>query len=228
MATEKSQVPPDDRLTRAIKRLWPRGGEKSRARLQQDIESHLQRSRSAFPEDQERQRRYSGEAKANYLLSYFRSEKTRQQQSLLQSLRTLQEVATAFKNGDVKAIHKLGPAGARAHSLLHKALTSLTTKRSFEATVNDAGLVLMPTTAESKAALAILLLDRTNCLTRLRKCRHCGEMFYARFPQQKFCSDPMKECQWNHYHTPEWRKRNRERNRRHQSEYRKRNPGRRR
>jgi len=228
MANEIRQVPRNVQLASQLKLLCPRMGEKARARLQQEIESASQRKESAFPEDQGRKRRYPGEAKANYLLSYFRSKKTRQQQLLMRSLRSLREVEAAFKNGDVKAIHKLGPAGARAHSLLNKALARLTRKQPFEATVNDAGLVLIPTTAESKAALAILLLNRSKRLNRLRKCLHCGEMFYARFPQQLFCGDAEKKCQWKHYHTPEWRKRNRDRNRRDQSEYRKRNQGRRR
>jgi hypothetical protein len=88
------------------------------------------------------------------------------------------------------------------------------------------GFVMVETTERIDALLGLLELFGRRRLNRLRRCRHCSAWFYARFKHENFCIDPEKRCQWNHYHTPEWRKRNRERNRRQQREWRKRNFGR--
>lgn len=90
------------------------------------------------------------------------------------------------------------------------------------------GWVPRPTSDEGKAALAFLVLSDESRSSRVRRCLHCGTWFYARQERQRFCSDRAKRCQWKHYHSPEWRKRNREPNRKHQREYRERLYGKRR
>jgi hypothetical protein len=94
--------------------------------------------------------------------------------------------------------------------------------------VTEDGLVIPPTSDEGKAALAAILLYRQIRLHRIRQCLHCGTWFYAHLERQAFCSDKAKRCQWKHYHSPEWRKRNRKRNRKHQRAYRERLFGKRR
>jgi hypothetical protein len=83
--------------------------------------------------------------------------------------------------------------------------------------IHERGLVIEPSTTRGKDAFALLSLGAKGKLNRVRKCAHCKGFFYARFNHQWFCS---KKCQWDHYHTPEWRKENRKRNRRHQRTYR--------
>lgn len=90
------------------------------------------------------------------------------------------------------------------------------------AKLTNEGLVIPPDSAEGKAALAALLLERDRRLLRLRHCLNCSDWFYARFERQLFCSNPQKNCQWNHYHSPQWRKKHREQNRKHQRAYRQR------
>jgi hypothetical protein len=89
--------------------------------------------------------------------------------------------------------------------------------------VRGDGLLVQPTRAEGISALALLSLSvRYRRLTRIRPCLHCGSVFYARFDHQQFCPDPEKKCQWHHYHSPEWRKKHRERTKQLQKEYRER------
>ena len=83
--------------------------------------------------------------------------------------------------------------------------------------IHEKGLVIEPSTPRGKDAFALLSLGAKGKLNRIRKCSHCKKLLYARFNHQWFCS---KKCQWDHYHSPEWRKQNRERNRRHQRRYR--------
>ena len=92
----------------------------------------------------------------------------------------------------------------------------------------EGGLAIRPTSDEGKAALAALILADESRLSRIRPCLHCRTWFYARQERQRFCSDRAKRCQWKHYHSPEWRKRNREQNRKHQRAYRERLFGKRR
>ena len=94
--------------------------------------------------------------------------------------------------------------------------------------VTEDGLVIPPTSDEGKAALAAILLYRQIRLSCIRQCLHCGTWFYAHLERQRFCSDRAKRCQWKHYHSLEWRKQNRERNRKHQRAYRERLFGKRR
>src|ERR1700735_427559 len=79
--------------------------------------------------------------------------------------------------------------------------------------IHEKGLVIEPSTTRGKDAFALLSLGAKGQLNRVRKCGHCKRFLYARFNHQWFCS---KKCQWDHYHTPEWRKENRELNRRDQ------------
>lgn len=71
--------------------------------------------------------------------------------------------------------------------------------------------------SELMAKFAMFLLYQQGRIARIRQCLHCRSWFYARFEHKRFCS---KRCQFAHYHTPEWRKKNRERNRKHQRAYR--------
>jgi hypothetical protein len=180
--------------------------------------------RSAFsgPEG-EAKRRYPGEAKAHYLLSYLASKGTKQRESLLASLKLLQILEA--KGRDLKA-----GTFTRSIRLVYPFLMSAikTSKRSKVVDIHEAGLVVQPTTPASKAALAILLLAEQRKLGRIRRCLHCHAWFYARFKHQKFCNDANKNCQFDHYHTSEWRKQHREQNRRHQAEFRARTFGKRR
>jgi hypothetical protein len=83
--------------------------------------------------------------------------------------------------------------------------------------IHEKGLVIQPTTTRGKDAFALLSLGAKGKLNRIRKCTHCKRHLYARFNHQWFCS---KKCQWDHYHSPEWRRQNRESNKRHQRNYR--------
>jgi hypothetical protein len=88
------------------------------------------------------------------------------------------------------------------------------------------GLVVSSGTLRIHALLGLLELFKRGRLHRLRLCRHCQAWFYACSERQFFCNHPEKRCQWKHYHTPQWRKKNRERNRVLQRDYRARNSGR--
>lgn len=86
--------------------------------------------------------------------------------------------------------------------------------------VHESGLILRPTSERGQNALAVLVLDQMGMLGRMRQCAHCSTWFFARFKHQRFCVRPDLRCQWNHYHSPEWRRKNRARNRYHQTAYR--------
>jgi hypothetical protein len=83
--------------------------------------------------------------------------------------------------------------------------------------IHEKGLVIQPTTTRGKDAFALLSLGAKGKLNRVRRCSRCKDLFFARFSHQWFCS---KKCQWDHYHSPEWRRQNRERNKGHQRSYR--------
>jgi len=171
-------------------------------------------------------RSYPGEAEARSLVRYLEStpRDSRQNDVIYRSLWTLQRTEEALvkqkKNKRpslLKGLRTVIPAG-NAISALGKLMSGR--KRVVGFTKN--GLVVQPVTLQGIAALGMMLLARENRLGRLKHCLHCGAWFYARFKHQSFCSDQEKRCQWNHYHTPEWRKRNRKRNRKHQRELRER------
>jgi hypothetical protein len=162
-------------------------------------------------------RRYPGQGEAAYLLKYL-SENPRNAKRLLKSISILQKLEEARRNKDVGAVHELRRDLATAYNPLIHAIN----KRRIEVGVQAEGLVVRPETPAGDAALAVLLLEKLGRLHRLRHCRHCGALFYARFKHQWFCPDPAKKCQWNHYHTSEWRRQHRERNKKNQQAYRER------
>jgi hypothetical protein len=86
----------------------------------------------------------------------------------------------------------------------------------------EVGFVFYPTTPEGRAARAVAVLEAKRRTDRIKQCLHCKTWFYARFKHQQFCPDPKKKCQFNHYHSPEWRKKHRERTKQLQKEYRER------
>ena len=86
-------------------------------------------------------------------------------------------------------------------------------------------VLAQPVSLRGKACFAVAQLLSEGNLGRIRLCRHCKKLFYGRFKHQAFCT---KTCQEADYHTPEWRKKNRERNKRHQREWRERLFGKRR
>jgi hypothetical protein len=179
-----------------------------------------------FPPVVGTKRKYPGDTAGAYLCEFLKtvSRFPTQEKVFLTSLRTLQRLEQAVMNRDVLAVHRIRKKGLYP---AYDRLTEMVNRRKWAAGVTEDGVVFRPKTAEGKAALAIFLLEKQRRLNRMRKCLHCGAWFYARFSQQQFCRDPQTKCQWKHYHTPEWRKKHREQNRKHQSEYRKRNPGRR-
>jgi len=166
--------------------------------------------------------RYQGECLALWLNHESR---TTQRTLLLTSVRVLQEMVRAKKNRDVTAIDRLrkrrkGLNFAYEYLLSVVAAGAKRTER-FKG-VHEEGLIFAPSTGDGEAALAALILEKENKIDQIKQCLHCKQWFYALFKHQRFCNDFEKKCQWNHYHTPEWRKKHREQNRKHQKEYRKR------
>lgn len=145
---------------------------------------------------------------------------------LLPSIRVLQQIAAEDrKNRDVSAIDRLRKNKKGfdfAYGYLTRAAMRGTKRKWFLAGVHENGLIVSPGTSEGEAAWVALLLDKKDRIDRVKQCIVCRSWFYARFKHQRFCNDPVKQCQWKHYHTAEWRKQHRERNRKHQQEYRER------
>lgn len=151
-------------------------------------------------------RLYPGENEANFVLSY------------LESLAKSSSRQTAFV--------KLLRSRPFDEGAVLRRLVNATNGGKWAFDIGAEGIVLLPTEPEGIAAMGLLVLSRRRSLNRIRECRHCKSWFYARFKHQRFCTDQEKKCQWNYYHTPKWRKRNRKRNLEHQRAYRERNPGR--
>ncbi len=122
----------------------------------------------------------------------------------------------------VKSPAELSELVRRAHGNPHRELEKELRKGKMMSFGASGSVGIEPVTPRGKAIFAVWKLILQGRIRRIRQCRHCGALFYARFEHQKFCSNPKTKCQWNHYHTSEWRKRHRERNRKHQQEYRKR------
>jgi hypothetical protein len=165
--------------------------------------------------------RWQGECLAERLN---RRPSTTKENRLLTSVRILQEVARAMKNRDISAIDKLRKRKKGlnfAYDYLGSAAIAGKGKHRI-GEVHEHGLTVRPSTDEGHAALAALVLEKENKIDRIKQCLNCKDWFYAIFKHQRFCNYPGKNCQWNHYHTPEWRKKHREQNRRHQAEWRKR------
>jgi hypothetical protein len=145
-------------------------------------------------------RRYPGELEAVYLLFYISTLPPRKREAFLKLLHPPVESNAAMVN-----IEKQIKGGNWACNFAKE------------------GLVLLPTTNEGVASLGIFLLQAKGLLKRLRNCRNCGTLFFARSKRQAYCRDRNKKCQWNHYHSPQWRKKNRKRNRAYYKKYRKAN-----
>lgn len=163
-----------------------------------------------------------GDCVAEYLnhLSSVRAKQHR----FRQSLNVFWEVEQAVNDRDLRAIDLLAKKrrGLKFAYDYVVAAAKPTRLKQLRFKFHNEGLVLQPVTPEGRAAVALLLLHRKYRLDRIRQCPHCRTWFYARFNHQRFCNNPAKKCQWNHYHTPEWRKQHREQNRKHQAQYRKR------
>ncbi len=104
----------------------------------------------------------------------------------------------------------------------HRAVLAAMRQCSWAFDMQASGFMFYPITPEGRAAHSFLVLYANRRIKRVRQCHHCKTWFYARFKHQLFCPNAKKKCQWHHYHTPEWRKKHRERTKRLQKEYRER------
>jgi hypothetical protein len=167
-------------------------------------------------------RRYPGEAEAFHVLGQFirweRPPRGKKIKELLKAFRILRDYEEIGRTGSTRAVVK----GARVRSAWDKLERAILSDRVFAVGPTEKGLVVEPVTEIGRTAFGLLSLAAQQRLARLRQCLHCRWWFYARFKHQRFCNDPAGKCQWNHYHTPEWRRQHREQNRKHQREYRKR------
>lgn len=174
-----------------------------RRALEKDLAERLDaEGYPVFLKAQTGERHYPGEAEGLHLISEIKASRGPKKEALLRSLGILTNNSRAE-----------GECARLRRTVLSAGLTLGLARQ---------GLVVQPVTNEGRTAFALLSLFEQKRLSRLRRCLHCREWFFARFKHQQFCWNPVSKCQWNHYHTPEWRKRNRERNRRHQRAYRKR------
>jgi hypothetical protein len=162
-------------------------------------------------------RKYPGEKEAEYLLAYLRQRRrfSAERAAFLKAFRAWGRVVQAK---DIDALKRLG---RRRILNPYYAITRMVGKRMVTVGVGADGLVVQPKSLMGKAAVAVFALSKHLRFDRIRQCIHCGEWFFARFKSQKFCNDPRKKCRWKHNHSPEWRKRNRERNKLYQRKYRK-------
>src|ERR1700720_4410075 len=183
--------------------------------------AEIEEKRHPFREVPGGKRRYPGESAGRYLAGRLNeiSQLRPKRRPLLESLRLFHSFAKAAKKGPVD-VRKHAKRLLRTTGYLFESALNESSVKDREMSIHEDGIIVHPGTAESKAALAVLVLEKTRRLERIKRCLRCKSWFYARFKHQKFCSDPKKKCQWDHYHSPEWRKQNRERNRRHQRRYR--------
>jgi len=176
-------------------------------------------------------RSYPGQAEGDRVTEYLNrlSRVDAKQHPFVRSLSILKQFAQAARNRDKAAVDRLGKVGGDAYIAFNSLISAAKPKRLSQLRVNvhKEGLLLQPATPEGEAAVALLVLVQKARTDRIRRCPRCRAWFYARFKHQQFCRDPKTKCQWSHYHSPEWRKKNRERNKKHQSDYRVRNPSRR-
>jgi hypothetical protein len=176
-------------------------------------------------------RSYPGQAEGDCITKYLNNlpRADAKQHHFLHSVTVLSRLSQATKDGDVPAIDRL-LKDRRGINFAYNYLDAAAKPaklRDLRLRRHKDGLLLRPTTPKGEAVVALLVLDAKRQVDRIRKCLHCRTWFYARFNHQKFCNDRAKDCQWNYNHSKEWRKLNRERNKKHQAEYRARNPGRR-
>lgn len=189
-----------------------------------------------FPKMVDAKRKYPGEAAGVYLSWYLENMRPSVARTLLKKMRpimrfesTIQKTVMRFESTippkELEALKRAQRKLIEASEALRR--VAMNGRLEFESFTPD-GLLVRPGTLRGLAASAVLGLSSANLLNRLRRCTHCGAWFYARFGHQQFCNDPKKRCQWNHYHTPEWRKQHREQNRKHQRAFRQRVFGKRR
>jgi hypothetical protein len=188
-------------------------------RIQEQIATGRYERSPLFPKVIDGKRQYPGEPAGAYLASYLEHAAPSVRKRLLAWMLPLSRFSEAVRSKNIKAIDE---ARRRCKvSLDHMARAVMDKKWEFAGIVSD-GLLLRPATPEGKAAFAGVSLFDVYQLHHVRRCQRCHSWFYARFKHQMFCNDPSKRCQWKHYHTPAWRRLQRERNRKHQREYRKR------
>jgi hypothetical protein len=193
------------------------------------VVAELENRKHPFRQDRQANRRYPAEAEGKYLAEFLNSSAAAKRSLLLESLRVIQDLAQASRNHDLPAVDRLRTTkrGLKfAYGYLVKTAMPRASLKQWALDVHEDGLIVHPATAEAKAALAVLVLEKKWRIERITRCLHCQAWFYARFKHQRFCPDPVKKCQWSHYHSSEWRKQNRERNKKHQRAYRVRNPAR--
>lgn len=164
-----------------------------------------------FPGGSQSKRQYPGESEGAYLAEYLNVKVKGDKVMLHKLLPPLWTMERAIKGETIEC--------SRRDVLRACARLKQRIDRSGSARISSDGLVIPPVSEKGKASLAALLLYHEWRLCRVRRCLHCKKWFYGRVERKRFCS---KTCQENHYHTPEWQKKNRERNREHQKAYRKR------
>jgi len=180
-----------------------------------------------FPEVVEAKRQYPGAAEGTYLASYLNElsaqpEAQKAFTELVSPLQKFEQRMKRLKKGEPTD----RPTEPYTERDLMRAYAKLQQKidRQGTARITKDGLVIPPISSEGRAALAVLILYQEFRLTRVQRCLQCGKWFFAHLERQMFCGDLEKRCQWKHYHSPEWRRKNRE----HQRKFRERLFGKRR
>jgi len=172
-----------------------------------------------FPEVVGARRQYPGATEGTYLASYLNelSARPKAQKAFTELISPLQKFERRMKQLK-KGEPAEGPLDAYTERDVWIPYAKLQKKidRRGLARITKDGSVIPPESSQGKAALAVLILYQEFRLTRVRQCLQCRRWFFAHIERQGFCGDPQKKCQWKHFHSPEWRRRNRE----HQRKYR--------
>jgi hypothetical protein len=170
---------------------------------------------------QQSKRRYPGEKEAADIMVYLRSLTRECQRDKIKAQELMQFANLLIPVVDIGVEEKFDPVPKlNIDDLEDELVAEVTTERKM--TFGEDGLVLHVASLRGKAAFGLMRLLQMGRLNRLKICKHCGALFFKRFKRQRFCSDAVRKCQWNDYHSSEWRKKNREKNREHQRNYRKR------
>jgi hypothetical protein len=166
-----------------------------------------------FPEVVGARRQYPGAAEGTYLVSYLNelSARPRTQKTFTDLVSPLQEFERRIKQLK-KGERPDGPGDSYTERDVWIPYAKLQKKidRRGLTRISKDGLVVPPESSEGKAALAALLLYGEFRLTRVRRCLQCKKWFFAHLERQMFCGDLKERCQWKHFHSPEWRRKNRE------------------
>ena len=169
-------------------------------------------------------RDYPGEAEAGYLMGEIEGSPSPKRDKLLKVVQILQDYEESSNSGNPG---RLAKAARTMKGVVAELASTIPSGRYFTLGLSRQGLIVRPDTPEGMTAFALLSLFEQRRVSRLRQCLHCRSWFYARFKHQRFCPISVLKCQWNHYHTPEWRRQHREQNRKHQRSYRERTFGKR-